>query len=192
MQLLYTGKTDRCHPKQAFPNGFDVFHTPNHWANAETCECFTERIRLHCVNQIREEKLAPDQYALLIMDRFSGQKTDAALSLLEENKIVVVFVPPGTTDKLQPLDLSANKAAKDFLRQCFHHWYADQVKQQLQSDCNGSIVQVDMRVVVMKELGVKWLTELHDHFTGRPEILVNGFKEAGIVEALQQPCEKEP
>ena len=93
-----------------------VFHTFNHWANAETCERFTERILLPYVNQIREEKLAPDQYALLIMDRFCGQKTDATLSLLEENKIVVVFVPPGTTNKLQPLDLSANKAVKDFLR----------------------------------------------------------------------------
>ena len=189
MQLLYTGKTDRCHPKQAFPNGFDVFHTPNHWANAETCERFMERILLPYVTQIRQEKLAPDQYALLIMDRFSGQKTDAVLSLLEENKIMVVFVPPGTTDKLQPLDLSANKAAKDFLRQRFHHWYADQVKQQLQSDCNASIVQVDMRTIVMKELGVKWLSELYDYLRGRPEILVNGFKEAGIVDALQ--CEEE-
>ena len=25
----------------------------------------------------------------------------------------------------------------------------------------------------MKELGVKWLTELYDHFRGQPEILVN-------------------
>ena len=53
------------------------------------------------------------------------------------------------------------------------------MKQQLQSDCNASIVQVDMRTVVMKKLGVKWLTELYD------EILVNGLKEAGIFEALQ-------
>ena len=43
----------------------------------------------------------------------------------------------------------------------------------------------------MKELGVKWLTALYDYLRGRPEILVNGFKEGGIVEALQQPCEEE-
>ena len=128
MQLLYT----RCHPKQAFPNGFGVFHTPNHWANAETRERFMERILLPYVTQIRKEKLAPDEYALLVMDRFFGQIKMQVLSLLEENKIAVVFSPPGTTDKLQPLDLSANKATKDFLRWHFHHWYADQVvKQQL-------------------------------------------------------------
>ena len=43
MQLLYTGKTDRCHLKQSFPNAFDVFHTSNHWAIEDTCERFTEK-----------------------------------------------------------------------------------------------------------------------------------------------------
>ena len=37
MQLLYQEKTERCHPKFTFPSEFDVFHTPNHWANEETC-----------------------------------------------------------------------------------------------------------------------------------------------------------
>lgn len=48
------------------------------------------------------------------MDNFSGQKTDIVLSLLEEKWIMVMFVPPSTTDRLQPLDLSAKKAVKDF------------------------------------------------------------------------------
>ena len=81
---------------------------------------------------------------------------------------MVVFVPRGTTDKLQPIDLSANKAAKDFLRQSFHHWYADHVRQQLQSltSGNASIVQVDMKTTVTKNLGIKWRTALYDHFRG--------------------------
>ena len=35
-QVLYEGKTERCHPSTAFPEGFDIWHTPNHWANGET------------------------------------------------------------------------------------------------------------------------------------------------------------
>ncbi len=37
MQILYQGKTKRSHAKYAFPDEFDMFHTPNHWANEETC-----------------------------------------------------------------------------------------------------------------------------------------------------------
>ena len=28
LQLLYTGKTSRCHPSYDFPGSFDIFHTP--------------------------------------------------------------------------------------------------------------------------------------------------------------------
>ena len=83
-----------------------------------------------------------------------GQKTNAVLTMLEEMRIIVVFVPPNTTDRLQPLDLSANRAVEDFLRQWFYHWYPEQVKQQLQSNAgnDASKVEVDMKTTVMKEL----------------------------------------
>ena len=45
----------------------------------------------------------PDQPALLIIDIFFGQKTNAVLTMLEEMRIMVVFVPPNTTVRLQPL-----------------------------------------------------------------------------------------
>ena len=33
MQLIYAGKTDRCHPNGTnFPQGFNITHTPNHWS----------------------------------------------------------------------------------------------------------------------------------------------------------------
>ena len=53
------------------------------------------------------------------MDCFRGQCQDSILTTLEENDIFVVFVPASTTDRLQPLDLSVNKFAKDFLCENF-------------------------------------------------------------------------
>ena len=47
--------------------------------------------------------------ALVVMDNFSGQTTTTILEKIEEQGIVVVRVPPGTTDRLQPLDVSINK-----------------------------------------------------------------------------------
>ena len=37
----------------------------------------------------------------------------------------------------------------------------------------------------MKELGDKWLTALYDNFKGRPELITNGFNNAGIVDPLE-------
>ena len=62
---------------------------------------------------------APSQKAMILMDNFSGQTTTSLLYKMEEKGIVVIMVSAGTTDTLQPLDVSTNKAAKDFLREKF-------------------------------------------------------------------------
>ena len=36
IQLIYKGKTVRCHPRFNFPTDFHVTHNDNHWANEET------------------------------------------------------------------------------------------------------------------------------------------------------------
>ena len=115
MQLLYQGKTSCCHPRFSFPCEFDVFHTPNHWANEDTCIHFTENILMPYITKVREEWGSPNQPAILIMDKFRWQVTNPVQENLEDHKILVVAVPAGTTDKLQPLDLSVNKAAKNFI-----------------------------------------------------------------------------
>ena len=38
-QLIYQGKTERCHPRldgSSLPDGWDIWHSANHWSNEET------------------------------------------------------------------------------------------------------------------------------------------------------------
>ena len=186
MQILYQGKTDRSHPNYAFPDGFDIFHTPNHWANEETCLRFFENIIFPYIEKVREEIGVPSQKAMVLMDNFSGQKTTSLLEKLEEKGIVVVMIPAGTTDRLQPLDVSTNKAAKDFMREKFRHWYAQEVEKQLQAGTAENDVKINMGMPVMKEVGVKWLTALYDKLRMETSIIINGFKNVGIVEAVEK------
>ena len=44
---------------------------------------------------------------------------------------------------------------------------------------------VNMSTARMKSLGGKWLVKMFDYMEGYPAILINGFKAAGITEALQ-------
>ena len=85
-------------------------------------------------NKRKELKLPLDQSAILIFDNFKRQCTSEFLTLLDVNNINVILIPPNCTDRLQLLDLSVNKAAKEFLCRKLHEWYAKQVCLQLQQN----------------------------------------------------------
>ena len=94
----------------------------------------------------------------------------------------IVIVPPNCTDRLQPLDISVNKAAKEFLRSCFQEWYASKIAFQLKPSARVT-EPVDLRLSLMKPIGAKWLIELYDYLKSKPEIICNGLKGAGITSA---------
>ena len=91
----------------------------------------------------------------------------------------IVIVPANCTDRLQPLDLSVNKAAKEFLRKQFTKWYSDQICQQLHRGIKPAKV-VNLRLSIIKPLGSQWMIGLYDYLKSKPVISKNGFKEAGI------------
>ena len=129
VQLIYQGKTQACLPRYVFPDDWDITYTPNHWSNEEKMKEYIHQIILPYVQAKRKDlKLHPTHPALVIYDEFKGQLTPAVFTLLEENDILVVKVPPNCTDRLQPMDLSVNKAVKDFLRRKFQVWYSKEVE----------------------------------------------------------------
>ena len=66
------------------------------------------------VEKVRED-VGNDKAALVIMDNFKGQITDAVTNLLNNNNILVTLHLTNTTDLLQPMDISVNKPAKEYL-----------------------------------------------------------------------------
>lgn len=181
-QLIYQGKTSACLPRHKFPNDWHITCTPNHWSNEEKMKEYLKEIFIPYVQQKRQELgLPPNQAALALFDVFKGQQTESITSILEANNIIVVPIPANCTDRLQPMDLSVNKAAKDFMRQKFREWYATEVQKQL-DDGATVISPVDLRMSVMKPLGSLWLVSLYDYIRDHEAIVKNGFKAAGILQ----------
>ena len=123
-------KTEQCRPLTQFPEGFDIWQTPNHWANGETSIRF--------VNTFLTSLLLEKIYAwekntwLWLFDIFKGHTGSEMESLLLENNVISVIVPNNCTDVLQPLHLSVNKPLKDHHRSKFQLWYSEQVSKQME------------------------------------------------------------
>lgn len=183
-QVIYQGKTNRCHPRFNFPYNWSITHSPKHWANEQTIFEYVEHVIIPYVTSMREY-FEPDTPALAIYDNFKGQITAGITDLLESHNIHTCLLPANTTDLLQPMDLSVNKPAKDILKRRFEEWYAQQVVQQLdENDGDASkLKSVDLGLPMLKELGAKWLIDVADYFAQNPQIVVNGFIRAGITSA---------
>ena len=187
MQLIYAGKTDRCHPQGIdFPEGFDVTHSENHWSNEQLACQHIKSIIIPFANKKKEELgLAEDQKVLLIFDVFRGQTTDNYLKLLDENNFVYVFVPPNLTNHFQPLDSNVNSHAKTFLKQKFQDWYASAVTKQLDTGKDVYAIDIDTKLSVMKPVRARWVISLYDKFRNDPEMIIKAFDMAFVTEALQ-------
>lgn len=104
---------------------------------------------------------------------------ESVLKKLDENHIHRVVTPSNCTDRLQPLDVSINKAAKEFMRRKFQDWYSQKICEQLKED--QPVESVDLKLSVVKPIDAKWLIELSDYLKSKPEIIINGV---GIVNCL--------
>ena len=118
--------------------------------------------------------LALDHPALASYDTYKGQCTCSP-----KNNTLHILIPSNCTYKLQPLDLSVNKAAKDFMRKSFKNGTVILFARNYIHD--GICEEVNIRLSRTKPLSAKWVIEIGEYFTTRPEIILDGFSVAGIL-----------
>ena len=124
MQLIYGGKTTQSLPKFKFPPSFSLSVNPTHYSNEiEACKMIDEIIAPYIKHVRERDDLPKDQKALLTMDVFSGQMTQAVLDTLQKEGILLSRVPAGMTHIYQVLDLTVNGYAKRFMKKKFNEWY---------------------------------------------------------------------
>ena len=172
VQIIYAGKTARCHPKFKFSVDWHITHSPKHWSNEETTVQYINSIILPYVAQVRDTLEDKENDALIIMDNFRGQITPA----IKTFNIHVCLIPPNTTDLLQPLDISVNKPAKECLRK-FEQWYSERVLEQVQGQDidNVEIDPINLSLPVMKELGAKWIGETAEYISETHSLSLMGL-----------------
>ena len=184
-QLLYEGRTERCHPSFKFPEDWDVWHLSNHWSNEDTMLRYLDKVIVPFITKKQAElNLACDHLALAIFDVFRGQRTERFFAALKQQHIEVEFVPANCTDLLQPLDLSINKPFKDQIKSKFVDWYAAQVKKQLEDGVPLEKVKVNTSMSNIKRISANWILSAVDYISNNPCICVTGFRAAGLIRCM--------
>ena len=187
VQLIYKGKTTRCHPHFRFPSSWHISHSPRHWSTEETMIQYINEIIIPYVKSQRDALHDPTLSAVVIVDNFRGKVTAPVTRLLEEHNIHECLLPPNMTDLLQPLDIAVNKPAKDYLKRRFEDWYSSEVTKQLQgiSDIQSAVIQpVDLSMATIKKRSAKWFVDMAEYIADNPQFIVHGFLHAGITYAL--------
>ena len=180
-QLIYAGKTERCHPSVCFPDGWNITHSPNHWSTQETMMEFLDKILIPYVQQTRERmELPPTFPAVAIFDVFAAHRCQPFLDVLTANKIQPVFVPAGCTGELQPLDITVNAVFKRELKSSFSSWYAKQVSESLKNGKDIASVKVNLAISTIKPLHANWLMHVIIKIGAQHDTIRNGFEKVGV------------
>ena len=106
---------------------------------------------------------------MLVADVYKAQKTDAVLSLLRGCNTEVVFVPPGATSLVQPMDVVFNapfKAAVDKLA-------TDHLNENFEAYVRGAVNAVQRRVLL-----TKWVAQAWEEENSKKEMIIRSFKNA--------------
>ena len=188
MQLIYRGKTLQSLPRYQFPQSFSLSINPKHYSNTTESLKLLNEIITPYVKKIRSSEGIPnDQYSLVKMDVFTGQKASEVLDLLNANKILVTNVPPNMTKYYQPLDLTVKGYAKKFLSRKFSGWYTQQISLQLEKGVPVDEIDVKLRLSLIKPLHAEWMTHFYNQMT-TPEskkVIESGWLAAGIRDAIR-------
>lgn len=149
---------------------------------------YIEHIIVPYVEKIRED-VGDDKASLVIIDNFKGQITTQVSDLLKRNNIFVKLLPLNTTDLLQPMDISVNKPAKEYLQRQFQEWYSEEVMRQLDGRdvedlATAEVQPTSLGMPILKEVEAQWLVGMTKYTSDNPQFIVNGFICSGITGAV--------
>jgi hypothetical protein len=110
-------------PREEFPEGVVIRANSQEWMNEEEMIWWIENIWTKHLQRGSNPK------SLLVIDSFSGHKTDTIKKRFREKKTDLAIIPGGLTSKLQPLDVSLNKPFKAKVRNLYNHWMLEAIKE---------------------------------------------------------------
>jgi hypothetical protein len=170
-QVIYTGRTERSHPKAGIPPGWHITHTQTHWSNKATTIDYIGKILAPYLAQTRA--LLGPRRGIVLMDCFSVHKDTDVIKAIEALNCTVVHVPAGLTAVAQPNDALYNGMFKRELKSAFTNWYMGRVRETKQ-------VVLDTRMTQIRDNHLQWMKQAHTAMTGPSKIVQHSWAKVGL------------
>ena len=144
-----------------------------------------EQVLVPHIKKFKKEKGLPNyQKSFLIWDAFKAQSTANISDVLSKHGTESVMVPKNMTRLWQPLVLSTNASSKKIEKRAFSKYFSSSIMEALKEDSTRDVttIKVDLQLSVMKEA-----YQFFESLKGK-EMILNGWRAAGITESLRQTC----
>jgi hypothetical protein len=116
LTIIGKGKTPRCLAALNLRAAVWTATSISGWTNSEVMCRYFELLRVH---------LDPDGPLVLVLDTYSAHRAEAVRAAAAIWNIELLFIPPGCTDRLQPLDRKVFGVLKGYARQLWRQQYHD-------------------------------------------------------------------
>ena len=185
-QIIYKGKTERSHPKVSVPSGW-IFGTAT--TTGQTKRPWSSMLKdRSSISWYKEgsftaQRVTPSSCNFWLLPWTNHRRVLIFSTILS----LYNFQPTALIDYSNWMSL-VNKSIKDDLKKSFHSWYANEVQEQLKS-APVHEVKVDVSAAVIKTKNVGWFISAWESLQGHPEIVINGFKKIGILDAVTAATE---
>ena len=180
-QIIYSGKTDRCLPKDVnFPREWSVTYSDSQLGNEGTMLQYIHKIILPYIRGVRESlpTRAKVQQAVALFDAEETNNSQTLFKTLKDNHITIEFVPVKCKEHLQPIDLSVKEVFYNLMKQQFSEWYT----KELQSRSDDTGAAIDMRTAHLKPLHAYWIMNAHKDLEKRNDLIRMGFTKVGLLD----------
>ena len=108
---------------------------------------------------------------LLVLDVHKAQKTENVKALLAEKHTTPLYVPPGCTSIIQPLDVSVNAPFKAIISRLANAHCAENLTAYVQ----GTIPAGERRVLL-----TRWVAQAWEEVSANRDMVIRSFRKCGI------------
>jgi|LNAP01.1.fsa_nt_gb predicted nucleic acid-binding Zn-ribbon protein len=181
LQLVFTGKTQRCLPAATADSIAARVHltfSDNHWSSQQTMQQWiTHVLMLHVERCIEKHQLNSDAKIILVLDVWSVHKSEQFRLFLRTHhpRIHLVFVPANCTSKLQVADVALQRPFKAAIRNSFHVWAAAKLDAQLNHDSDVGEFLECFKMVNIKPLVLQWCVDSWTVLAERKQLILSGW-----------------